>query len=295
MIYNKSIVQPTDEDSNQIVLNGNDTTTYKIWEANQLHFVRGNYFHMMNRLPPTIEIGGASGKYNFHGVYFINCKMNPNFDSWIMGQAGKWPTDLDLYIEATSKDCEKEDKLHAAVEQLVSSRPHSVTQLNCHTEQDVESHEYYGIRKAWQLGKLHPGSEDVVFYFHSKGITHRDNYTAYEKFHKKNARATTRLIESTGLVKEVFDLFPSVAKLGMSYSKGHGWIWHNYWYARGSYLDKTDEPRLLPTNRYYYESWLGKAFNGQRSDARMCYSTEHALNIGEYFDANAWKYRPDPQ
>lgn len=278
--------------SNQTIPNRNSTTEYKVWQANDIYFVRGRYRHLMSHLVPIV-LGGQSSKYNFYGIYFINCKVNPNFDSWIVGQAGKWPSHLDLFIEATSKDCAKEDKLHAAVQLLRSSRPQSVTQLNCHTDQDVESHEYHGIHKAWELGQLHSGSEDVIFYFHSKGITHHNNYSTFERLQKKNARETTSVIQSTSLVEEVFDLFPSVAKVGISYSKGHGWVWYNYWYARGSYIKKTDEPRLKPTDRYYYESWLGISYQGKRSESSMCYSTSHTLNIGEYFDADAWKYRPD--
>jgi hypothetical protein len=221
--------------------------------------------------------------------------MNPNYDSWLVAQAGKWPSHLDLYIEATSKNCDKEEKLHTAVQQLRSSRQQSVTHLTCHTDQDIESHEYYGIHKAWQLGQLHPGNDDVIFYFHAKGITHASNYSAFENSQKKNAQDTSRVIQSTDLVMEVFDLFPSVAKVGISYSKGHGWMWYNYWYARGSYIRQTDEPSLEPTNRYFYETWLGRAYQGKRSDSRLCYSIAHTPNIGEYFDANAWRYRSDAQ
>ena len=285
--------QPTSyEHSNRTVLLGHSNTTYKIWEANNIYFVRGKYFHMMSRLFP-IELA-SQNNYHFYGVYFINCKLNPNFDTWIMGQAGKWPSHLDLYIEATSKNCDQEKKLHAAVELLKSSRKHSVTQLNCHTDQDIETHEYHGIHKAWQLGQLHSRKEDVIFYFHAKGITHRENFTSFEKVDKNNARATMRVIQSTDLVREVFDLFPTVAKVGISYSLRHGWIWYNYWYARGSYIHKMEEPRLEPTNRYYYENWLGTSYQGKRSEPSMCYSIEHKPNIGEYFDPNVWRFLSDP-
>ena len=109
--------------------------------------------------------------------------------------------------------------LHAAaVERLKSSRPHSVTNLTFHTDQGVQSHAYCGIHKAWQLRQLHPGREDVIFCFHSKGITHCNNYSSFEKECRiePEARATINLIQSRASLREVYDRFPAVAMHGLS-------------------------------------------------------------------------------
>ena len=54
---------------------------------------------------------------------------------------------------------------------------------------------------------------------------------------------------------------PAINKAGLSPAKEStdwgGWLWFNYFMAKGSYLCQCDNP-IETTDRYYYESWLGK-------------------------------------
>ena len=38
---------------------------------------------------------------------------------------------------------------------------------------------------------------------------------------------------------------------------GNGWIWYNFWYARGSYIKYVERP-IKTYRRHYYEDWLGR-------------------------------------
>ena len=38
------------------------------------------------------------------------------------------------------------------------------------------------------------------------------------------------------------------------------WIWFNFWWARGTYLNTCEDP-IITCDRYYYESWLGSGNN----------------------------------
>lgn len=268
-----------------------NSTSYKSWRIDNETYIQGKYLHVI-RGSFHGQFKNQRSNYQFYAVYFINCKLNPEFDSWLIGQAGKWPSNYALYIEATSKNCTNEEKLHSALQLLRSRRSESITLLDCHTD-DNETHEFYGIHRAWELGQLHNQREDIIFYFHAKGITHSDSYTAYENTNIEIHNATTRVIQGTSLVSEVYDIFPNVDKVGISYSEGHSWIWYNYWYARGSYIQKCSAPIYDAPNRWYYESWLGHSHYLFGKGSSQCYSMAHVPNIGEHFNPDLWKYIPD--
>jgi uncharacterized alpha/beta hydrolase family protein len=58
------------------------------------------------------------------------------------------------------------------------------------------------------------------------------------------------------LIKEIYTIFPRIDKIGYS-SGGIGWIWYNFWFARGSYIYNIEKP-LKTKRRHYYEDWLAR-------------------------------------
>ena len=56
-------------------------------------------------------------------------------------------------------------------------------------------------------------------------------------------------------IVDVFEKNSNINKIGFLPSN-EGWMWFNFFWARGNYLITCDEP-IITDNRYYYESWLG--------------------------------------
>ena len=48
----------------------------------------------------------------------------------------------------------------------------------------------------------------------------------------------------------------NIDKIGL-YPSDKGFIWFNFWWARGDYINKLEEP-IISEDRYYYEVWLNK-------------------------------------
>jgi len=49
------------------------------------------------------------------------------------------------------------------------------------------------------------------------------------------------ILKDIELIKEIFTIFPIIDKIGYC-SGGIGWIWYNFWYVRGSYINKVEMP-----------------------------------------------------
>ena len=97
---------------------------------------------------------------------------------------------------------------------------------------------------------MHRTKNDIFLYFHSKGLT-RNNCYSQNKNDNYNV-----ILQDQNKIKEIFDLFPQIDKVGYLFG-GIGWIWFNFWFARGSYLCGVERP-IKTGRRHYYEDWLGR-------------------------------------
>lgn len=91
---------------------------------------------------------------------------------------------------------------------------------------------------------------DATFlYFHSKGMTH--------KLHSRSLEDITLFTETFERWRRNLQLLQQskASKMGLFPSRT-GWIWYNFWYAKGAYLASLEAPEKSE-NRYVYESWLG--------------------------------------
>jgi len=195
-----------------------------------------------------------------------------------------------IYIIATL-DKEEEDSFRNKVLSVFPG-----VNIECNYENWFE---YPGILKVWELGQVHKSKNDIILYFHSKGMTHNSDY--------QNNRTDTYnvILKDIHKVEEIFSVFPSIDKIGLS-SGGMGWIWYNFWYARGSYINSVEKP-IKTQRRHYYEDWLGrKIFNNDyecngversftyyESTLQNCYGfycDENTGNIGSYYCPTNNKY-----
>ena len=217
--------------------------------------------------------------YTLRCVFFVNCKLNENYHTWIYKQAKQIPHRVH-YVEivATSRLCRKERRLKKAHSYLQQQRP-GQTLLHCYDEPDRETFEYHGIHHVWQLGQVHNRRDDVLIYMHSKGLTHAGNYSGF-----KRGPFTKPFFSGLGQVLEAFDIFPFVDKAGLRIAD-EGFIWYNFWYARGSYVNRVLRPRTADqiTDRHYYERWLCLA-QPLCFSPRACYSLEYCpANLGSAY------------
>lgn len=123
--------------------------------------------------------------------------------------------------------------------------------------------EYPGIRRVYDLACTWP---DRVFgYMHSKGMVFSSTGLGRTPSERKLTHA---LVSAWPKMLEVLGAHPDVQKVGL-YPSDEGWIWFNFWWARGAYLVSCKAPTPHPQDRYFFESWLGR--EGSKT-AEDCFS-----------------------
>ena len=223
--------------------------------------------------------------YQFYIVYYINCELNPNYFEW---------------IENNLKEIQH---FHAEVYLIATINPEHETELKnkCqHLNIVIQTNstnlfEYPGILKVWELSNKHNKPTDIILYMQSKGITHEPNYNK----HFMSKGVWTDILKDPCLITEIFDIFPTIDKIGAR-AGGIGWIWFNFWFARGSYLCQVEKP-IITSRRHYYEDWLARITKPEdqfcetercnlsyyQNTLDSCYSIDTVMggkNIGWYYD-----------
>jgi hypothetical protein len=155
-----------------------------------------------------------------------------------------------------------------------------------YTTQTKNQFEYPGIKRLYDLA-LEKSPDTLFLYMHSKGMV----------FHEQDGRLDHEIILTRELLQwkaycNIFDTYSNVNKAG-GYAgpypgrptmEGHdGFIYYNFFWARGSYIKTLTVPKLPRENevddRWYYEFWLG---NGSLGD---CYSTSiHKIGCANPFE-----------
>ena len=198
-------------------------------------------------------------KYNLYIVYYINCLINPNYFDWVKHQLkymtnqvnDKNITELDkskIYIIATIK---KSEEKHF-IEKLNKFYPETIFEIEFYPENEYE---YQGIKKVWDLGQIYNNKNDIILYYHSKGISRNKTYES-----NKNDDYNI-ILKDIKKIFNIFNKFSDIDKIGYSYG-GIGWIWYNFWYVRGSYINFVEKP-IKTNRRHYYEDWLGRTVKNE--------------------------------
>jgi hypothetical protein len=162
--------------------------------------------------------------------------------------------------------------------------------IDCYYENEYE---YRGIMKVWELGKIYKENNDIILYFHSKGITYTEHFSQVRNWGQND------VISDFNKIKEIFDIFPTIDKIGNQTST-RGSMFINFWYARGSYINQVDIP-IKTKDRFYYEGWLEQRLTPKEHNEKSylysrdnCYQfytdKSNFANIGSYFDPNIQSY-----
>jgi hypothetical protein len=260
-----------------------------------LKLIKGKYEHYVRKDVPVV-LNPGNPPYNIYIVYYINTLCNKNWLSWLVNQINivKYMSP-NIYIVATVP----QDKEHIFRQWTFHFFPNA--KVECYYENEYE---YRGIKKIWELGQIYKQSDDILLYFHSKGVTYHRSYAS-------NFRDPYNVIlKDINRVKEVFTIFPTVNKIGYCTSKCGG-IWYNFWYARGSYVNTLEEP-VKTDLRHYYEYYITRKTNGlleklalyhglytkpltyEQSELNSCYAfytdKQTIGNIGSYFNADERRF-----
>lgn len=230
--------------------------------------------------------------YNINIVYYINCICNNNWFSWLFNQINLVKNmNATIYIISTIQECQEVEFRKKILEIF----PDVI--IECYYENEFE---YRGINKIWELGQIYNKRNDILLYFHSKGITHN---TCYES--NKNDIYNI-ILNDIELIEEIFTIFPTIDKIGYS-SGGIGCMWYNFWYVRGSYINNVEKP-IKTTRRHYYEDYISRKVNSiddkycdnerplsyYENTLNLCYNCytdkQYIKNIGSHFNPNYNKF-----
>jgi len=188
-------------------------------------------------------------------VYYVYIDRQSNWLAIVSGQLSQLKSyglldEAELYVHITDMANIFTDVIE--VVQRIS--------INAIISRSVENYfEYNSLSLIYDLAKQHP--DCFLLYLHTKGMS----------YHLKS-----RLVEEIALLTKTFEnwrenlelfndekinkigLFPAVEEEETKLKQGiiGGWIWFNFWYARGSYLVSCGQPELN-RDRYYFEEWLG--------------------------------------
>lgn len=206
---------------------------------------------------------------NIKLVYYIFINPNSNWRGIISGQILQLKglgilDEVDLYIHVTDTTGNLE-KVVAFINELYDK-----ARISTSTENHFE---YPGIKLIHDLALKYPTC--LFIYLHSKGMSANiHSRTIAEQMLLtgtfKDWRKTLELFCDDRINK--IGLFPAIGDDNDSEKVGTrgGWIWFNFWYARGSYLVNCDEPKITE-DRYYFEHWLGLQ-NGKLVISNDCYN-----------------------
>jgi len=257
-----------------------------------MKIIKNRYEHYVNDNVETCFDYSEEIIYNIYIVYYINCQCNENWFNWLFNQINlvKY-MNSNIYIISTI-DQSNEYEFRKKILQIF---PNVI--IECYYENEFE---YRGIKKIWELGQTYNKRNDILLYFHSKGVTHNKSYES-----NKNDEYNI-ILKDIELIKEIFTIFPKIDKIGFS-SGGIGWLWYNFWYVRGSYINQVEKP-VKTDRRHYYEDYISRKVNSENDKYSLierpfsyyentlntCYSfntdKKSIKNIGSYYNPNDDKY-----
>ena len=118
----------------------------------------------------------------------------------------------------------------------------------------------------------------MYLYFHTKGMVNYGRHLTRPETEASMFRGT---IDPWRKAAAVFQENTTVTRIGMFPTEG-GWMWVNFYWARGSYLQELVEP-IRTTRRFFYEDWLARVYDASTENAtepgRWCgCSTCYSLN-----------------
>lgn len=200
-------------------------------------------------------------------VYFVYINPNSNWESIVYGQLEQL-RDIgllnfaQLYVHVV---CEHIELIKPIMHKINSINSGAIITISLQNQ-----YEYKGIHLVWELANKDPDA--IYLYFHSKGMRYNYNSRALDE-----RRIFQEVICPWVKIINIFSSQKHINKIGYG-SPYEGYVWFNFWWARGSYLKECVEP-ILTSNRWYYEHWLQmKITNTPVSSYKECYSLVENTN-----------------
>lgn len=223
----------------------NDLYDYLLYSNNKL-ILNNNYFQKKNNriYNEKLSIFNASipKKYNIHIIYYIGIIFNDNWKSWfyytikLIKQINY--DSFNLFILINSENIKKE------IEEIIDKFNIQV-KINYKYKNE---NEYTPLKKIWNMSRKFKKSYDLFLYFHSKDIT---RFTCVNMF----SEIYSLIIDYENIIK-IFDENYNINKVCYK-SSNTGFCWFNFFWVRGSYLQKVEKP-ILTIRRHYYEDWIAR-------------------------------------
>jgi len=185
-------------------------------------------------------------------VYFIWINPKKNFKNIIFGQLNDIKksgilSESKIYIEICCEYEEYRDDLKKLINNIVEGYNY---EIQFYSE---NIYEYYGIKKLYDLAQIEP--DKYYLYLHSKGMFNYDNIDERHIYEKTLTKGTVYQFKK---VVKLFDNNSNISKIGLfpSNIENKNFIWLNFYWSKGSYLNTCENP-IKTDNRYYYETWSG--------------------------------------
>lgn len=124
----------------------------------------------------------------------------------------------------------------------------------------TNQYEYPGLCLLWELCQKEP--ENIYFYFHSKGMVNSQENGQSQH----NIRLCNITIVPWKKILNIFHLDQTVDTVMVGFGPNND-TWFNFWWVKGSYLQKCTKP-ILNSDRFYYEKYL-----------RLSHPEPHSENI----------------
>ncbi len=165
---------------------------------------------------------------------------------------------------------------HSSLEIVISGTPELTQQAHGYLESILNSFifknftivhennfEYEGIKKLYDLSQVYPNK--IFLYFHSKGMVFYEVGENRQWLEKMLTRIT---LTKWNDVMFIFEQYSDINKIACypASNEGHGCMWFNFFWVRGSYINTCNKPEISG-DRFYYEYWLGEAGNRSLHDS----------------------------
>jgi hypothetical protein len=202
-------------------------------------------------------------------VYFIWLTKKRNWKVIVEGQLedlikSDIMTEGTLNIIITTEDKELLNEGYELIKEYLKEKIEKIKyEIDIYNE---NTYEYRGIKKLHELGK--ENSDKIYVYIHSKGMYHYYNNNPNIRW-VDEVNLTRETINNWVHIKNIFERVKTIEKIGLLPSI-HGFIWFNFFWVRGIYLNLCNDVKITE-DRYYYESWLNKEYKGEDKDD-MSYS-----------------------
>lgn len=141
----------------------------------------------------------------------------------------------------------------------------SITRKAMITSSTQNEYEYRGLHLLWSLAQKEPDS--IYLYFHTKGMLQNPFERTFDE-----KQIFQEVIEPWKKILQIFDGNSNINKIGYGASE-QGFIWFNFWWARGTYLKQCVEPTFVK-DEFYYETWL----QNKEKTYEDCYSLADNTN-----------------